>query len=108
MDTRERRGLKRRRTALMADRPRPVSASPAALEPPTQGRLRFTGTSSSEKTLDTDVFVQIGPVNALAFADQPPVSPVGVATMCKPWIPRQRNGDGAPIDELNHQRVLGE
>jgi hypothetical protein len=79
-----------------------------ALKPPAQGRLRFTGPASGEEALDADVFVEIGPVYALAFTNQPPMSTFDVATMGKPRVPRQRNRDRATIDQFNDQRILGE
>ena len=73
----------------------------AALKPPAEGRLRFSGMSSGEKAFDTDVLVQIGPVYALAFADQPPVRTFGRATVGEAGIPRQRNSDRPTIDKAN-------
>jgi hypothetical protein len=79
-----------------------------ALKPPAEGRMRFTGASAGEKAFDTDVFVQIGPVYALAFADQPPVRTFGRATMGEPRIPRQWNRDRPTIDKGNDQRIVRE
>ena len=80
---------------------RVLSDPTAAVKPPAKGRLRFSGTSSGEKAFDTDVFVQIGPVYALAFADQPPVRTFGMATVGEAGIPRQRNSDRPTIDQVN-------
>ena len=42
-------------------------------EPLFERVLAFVGGLAGEDVLDADVFVQVGPVNALAIGDKPPV-----------------------------------
>jgi hypothetical protein len=48
-------------------------ASRSAFKPPAQRGVRFTGASPGEEPFDADVLVEIRPMDAFAFADQPPV-----------------------------------
>lgn len=46
-------------------------------------------------------------MNAFSFADQPPVSALGLVTMREAGIPRDRDSYRPTIDEFNDQRILG-
>lgn len=78
----------------------------AAFKPSAQRRLCLARTPPGKKTFDAEVFVQLRPVDALTFSDEPPVSPFRWAAMCESWIPCQRNGDRTTIDECDHQRII--
>jgi len=43
------------------------------LQPTPQRRLRFTRASPGKQTFDTDVFIQIGPMNSFTVAYEAPM-----------------------------------
>ena len=86
---------------------RRVLASSSTLEPAAQGSLRFPRTPACQKTFDADVFVEVRPVDSLAFTDQTPVSSFGLATMRQSRVPRERDGDRTPIEQVHYQGIVG-
>ena len=80
----------------------------AGLEPFAERVLCFTRRPTSEETANADVFVQIGPVNALASANQAPVRAFRWSAMREAGIPEQRHAHGSPVDEVDHERVIGD
>jgi hypothetical protein len=85
-----------------------VSASLSALEPPAQRRLCFTRTPPRKKAFHADVFVQRGPVDALALTNESPMRPFRLATVRESRVPRQRDAEGPTIDKVDHQSIVGE
>ena len=86
---------------------RRVLASSSTLEPAAQGRLGFPRAPTSEKTIDADVFIEIRPVNSLAFPDQTPVPSFGFGAMRQSRVPRERNSNRAPIEKVHDQDIVG-
>src|SRR5712691_8909964 len=82
-----------------------VLASLSAFKPPSQRRLCFARTATCKKTCHTDVFIQIGPVDALTLANESPACPLGLATVSESRVPRQRNADSPTIDKVDHQNI---
>jgi len=56
-----------------------------------------SGSSSIGKTLISNVFIQIGPMNSLSVANPSPVVSLLGPAVNKPRIPRQRHGNGATV-----------
>jgi hypothetical protein len=61
---------------------------------------------SGEKARDTNVFVEIGPVDAFATTDQTPVRTLRDRPVSKAGVPRQRDANGAAIDEIDDQSIV--
>ena len=83
-------------------------ASLSAFKPAAQGCLGLTRTSPCKETFDTDVFVQVGPVQALALPDKPPVCSFGKGTVRESWVPSEWNADNPTIDKIDHQGIFRE
>jgi hypothetical protein len=63
----------------------------SGIQPALQGILPFPGPLAEQHTFDTDILVQIRPVNADSIADQPPVSPFLRRPVQQTRVPGQRN-----------------
>ncbi|MGH2670402.1 MAG: hypothetical protein ACRDH5_15030, partial [bacterium] len=66
------------------------SSGRAGVQPSSERGLRLPRRSASEKTGDIDVFVEVGPVNAFATADQTPIGAFRRCPMRQARVPRQR------------------
>src|SRR5687768_3418194 len=86
---------------------RTLGGGPAGLEPPLQGGLALAGGAAGENALDADVLVQVGPVDAGAPADQPPVGALGRGPVSEARVPRQRRRDRPTITQLELHRLVG-
>jgi hypothetical protein len=69
--------------------------------------LTLAGRLPEQDVLGADVFIEIGPMNTLALTDQTPIVALLRLAVQQPWVPSQRNGDRSPVNQVNHQRVLG-
>ena len=71
----------------MADYPTPLLLFLAPFKPSLEGRLALAGVTPGQETFDTDIFVQVFPMNALPFAYEFPVSSLFCYGMQEPGIP---------------------
>lgn len=85
-----------------------VLASFPTFKPPAQRRLCFTGPSTSKKAFDTDVLIEIWPMNSFALPNESPIRPFPLASMCEPRVPGHGHRDRPAIDEIDYQRVLSD
>ena len=60
------------------------------LKPFLEGSLAFSRGPPEENVLHADIFIHVRPMDALAFADQPPVVPFFPAAVQQAWIPGNR------------------
>lgn len=77
----------------------------SALNPPFERSLTFARRLSSKKTLHTNIFIYVLPVDPLTFSYKPPVRPFSRARMLKARVPTQRNRNSASITKVNGQSV---
>ena len=77
------------------------------LRPTRERSLALARWTPGQQTLDTQILVQVGPVDACTSADQPQVASLLPRCVHQPGIPGQRHGDGAPIAEVSRESVLG-
>ena len=75
----------------------------SAFEPTPEGGLRLTRTPTGEESFDADVLIEIGPVNALAVADESPTRALSIGAVRKPWVPCERYTDGPAVDQVDNQ-----
>jgi hypothetical protein len=69
---------------------------------------RSSGAASGKKTLDTQIFVNLGPVNPLAVTKQFPLSARLGARGKESGEPDERNREGATVREPYRQLVFGD
>ena len=62
--------------------------------------------AACEQAFDTDIFIQIRPVNPLAPRDQSPVVPLGGFAVRKAWKPGERSRDGPCVREVYGERII--
>lgn len=60
-----------------------------------------------EETVDADVFIELGPMDPVATADQFPFRLLGRRSMSQARVPRDGHRHGATIGQVHDQRVLG-
>ena len=65
-------------------------------------------TPSGDDAIDTDIFVQIGPMNTLVFADPFPSRPLLDRSVEQPGILRQRDGYGPAVRQIKRQGVFAD
>jgi hypothetical protein len=63
------------------------------------------GGRAAEQTFGAEVFVQIGPVDAIPGAGDSPFLALLFGGVQQLWIPGKRHGDSAPILQGHGQRV---
>lgn len=78
----------------------------ALLEPPAKGLLRFTGSAAREQARETDVFIQIRPVDSFTTGDKTPVGPLGWRSVRQSREPRERHRDRAAIRKFRYQGIV--
>jgi hypothetical protein len=86
----------------------PSARSLTRLQPLSERGLALTRRSASEKAGDADIFVEVGPVNAFAPADQSPMFTFRRCPVREARVPWQRHAHGAAVDEIDDQGVLGD
>jgi hypothetical protein len=64
------------------------------------------GRNTLQQILYPDIFIEIGPVNALSFPDEPPILPFVLAPVEKAGIPDNKHRHDTPVDEINDQCVF--
>ncbi len=67
--------------------------------------LTFPGGLSKQDIFETDVFIQVGPVDTFSLPDKAPVISLLQGAVEEPWIPGKSRGNGATIIEINDQAV---
>jgi hypothetical protein len=75
-------------------------------QPATERALTFARRLPEQNILCTDVFIQVRPVYAFSFPNQPPVIPFPTLAIQKPGIPGQGCGNSTPIDQVNDKCVI--
>ena len=86
--------------------PRPSRApTPPSLRASVGATAALAGRAARQQSLDANVFVQIGPVDAEPVSDEPPVAPLVGVGMQEPGEPRERRGNDPPVGESRRQRV---
>ncbi len=89
--------------------PRPSRRGPVPpLSPGAQRSGTFSGTPASQETVDAQVLIEGGPMNAFSLANQLPAVPFGRTGFCQSGIPLDRNANPAAIGKRHHQVVVGE
>ena len=83
-------------------------ASVSVLQPSAQGGVCLARAAAGKKTLDTDVLVQVRPVNTFALPDESPMRAFGLVPMRQPRIPRQRDTDASAVDKIDDKGVIRE
>jgi hypothetical protein len=58
-----------------------------------------------DQTFDADVFVERGPVDAVATSDQTPVTPLGWVPVKQARVPGQRYDERASVFEINAEVI---
>lgn len=81
-------------------------ASLPLIKPSLKGSLAFSGGLAGKEILDADVLVQLGPVDAAAVSDQPPMVSLVGCPVGKSRIPGNRYGDRTTIGEVDGQGVV--
>src|SRR5271166_1790718 len=61
---------------------------------------------SSKQSLGADVLVDLRPVNAVAASGNLPIAALLGGSLEQPWIPGERDRDGAAVLQAHAQRVL--
>jgi hypothetical protein len=61
---------------------------------------------ATKQTLGAQVFIQVGPVYAIASTSHIPMKTLLDAGIQQAWISHQRDSDGATVLEIDGQRVL--
>ena len=74
----------------------------ATLQPSSQRTLCFAGKAAGQKAYDTDVLVQIGPMDPFAASNEPPVAVFARAAVCQSWKPGDGHTDGSTVIFQNH------
>jgi hypothetical protein len=62
---------------------------------------------ATEQALGAQVLIHVGPVDSESSAGQAPVGPLRESCGKKARIPHERHGDGATVQEIDNQGVLG-
>jgi hypothetical protein len=70
--------------------------------------LAFSRGLAEKQIANTDIFVQVRPMNSFSSADEAPAAALLSHTVQKPRIPSQRNGNRPAIGKLHRQSVLGD
>jgi hypothetical protein len=83
-----------------------LASRSARLQPFLEGTLCLAGGASGWKASDTNVFVEVRPVDAFATTDQTPVRTLRGRPMSKAGVPRQRDANGAAVDEIDDQSIV--
>ncbi len=63
----------------------------APLNPPLEGLLTLPGRFTCDDALYTQIFIQIGPMDASPLANESPIRSFPGACMLQPWVPPQRH-----------------
>jgi hypothetical protein len=82
-------------------------ASLPRFEPPAQRCLRFARPSAGKKAFDTDVLIEVGPMNALSLTNESPIRAFRLVAMCESGAPRHRHRNRPTINKMDYERVLG-
>src|SRR5580704_5014888 len=70
------------------------------------GALSFARSSRSKKAPDRDVFIEIGPMNALPAPDEPPMLPLPFCGLREARKPDKRGGQLASIRKSDHEPLI--
>jgi len=62
---------------------------------------------TGEESVNADVFIKLGPMNAVAAPDEFPLCLLGGRSVSQARVPRDRHRYGAAICQVHDQRVLG-
>lgn len=74
---------------------------------PTLQRLRtLLRHAARQQTLDTDVFVEIRPMDAASFSNEAPLCSLGLGAMRKSRKPCDWNSDRPAVGKVDAQRVV--
>jgi hypothetical protein len=77
----------------------------AHAQPTIKRLLAFSAMAASQKLLDADVFIQVGPLNGVPIPQQLPILPFRVLGEQEPWIPRQGYDQAPSIGQIDNQVV---
>ena len=77
-------------------------------EPPAKGLLTLPGRPSRKESFNTDILVQVRPVDTLSPTNEPPIAPLFFSGMYQSGIPGQWDSDSPAISKLYGQRILRE
>jgi hypothetical protein len=83
-----------------------LASHSTGLEPSSEGTLCLAGRAAGKKASDTNVFVEIRPVDAFATPDQAPVPPLRRRAVGKTRVPGQGHAYGPAIDEIDDQSIF--
>ena len=83
-----------------------MSASVSIFQPSAQRALCLARAAAGKQTLDTDVLVQIRPVNTFALPDESPMRAFGLVPMRQARVPRQWDTDAPAVDEIDNKGVI--
>lgn len=78
----------------------------ALLQPAGQGFVGLAGSEAGGEAGDAEVVVQLGPVNALAAADETPIGALLGSGVRERRGPGERHGNGAAIGEIDDQSAV--
>jgi hypothetical protein len=70
--------------------------------------LAFHGRLAGDEVLYADIFVEVGPVNTLAGADETPVAPLLGTGVQESGVPGERGGDRPAVAEVHRKGVLAD
>jgi len=62
---------------------------------------RTTGRNPVEQAIRAQIFVNLGPMDAMAVANELPIRPLGWGRVRESPRPRERHADDAPIGEMS-------
>jgi hypothetical protein len=83
-----------------------LASSPARFEPASERCIGFARPSPGKKILDGNVFIERRPMDTITAPDEAPVIPLGLRSMGKPGIPRERNRQRPTIHQIDDQRIV--
>src|SRR5687768_7836409 len=69
--------------------------------------LRLWRTHAAKNSCHAKILIDLRPMNTFAFANQLPVISLISGGVKQSWIPDERRGYSATIDEMNRQFVIG-
>jgi hypothetical protein len=68
-----------------------------------QGSFIFTAATTSQQPLNADMLIEVGPLDGIPLAEQPPMRAFVGRCMHKPWIPAERDTQSTPIQQIDSQ-----
>src|ERR1043166_6941710 len=78
----------------------------AILQPLGKGRGALSRFLSKHQPLDTNIFVEIGPMQSITRSADLKLGALGGRALCQPGIPADWNRDRTTVFEINGQRVV--